>query len=178
MTNERMSGIAVRFLLVPLLVGFTWLGGFFVYKFLETAHIRQTLESYQPTTASAFDYKESKLGELMVDYSYQVNGETYRASGLSHFERAHKAALANQMVRQTIRQANQELPLVYFNPEQPAESSLLRTWPTNDSLNGLGVGGAMVTLGLGLLYLMLRRTRRVEELFVHQGAVAGAVEGT
>lgn len=178
MTNERLGGIAVRFLLIPLLVGFTWLGGFFVYKFLETEHIRTTLESYQSTPASAFAFQETAKGQFTVEYSYQVNGTTYRGNALSHFGRANRAALANQEVRQKIRQAKQQSPLVYFNPGQPAESSLLRTWPaTDDSLNGLGIGGAMVTLGLGLLYLSLRRTRRVEELFVHQGAAAGARGG-
>lgn len=178
MTNERLGGIAVRFVLVPLLIGFTWLGGLFVYKFLETVHIRQTLESYESMMASTYEYNEIRMGQPMVEYSYDINGKSYKGYTLCHFERAHKAALANQKVREKISRSNLEPPLVYFNPERPAESSLLRTWPAKDSLNGLGVGGAMVTLGLGLLYLTLRRTRRVEELFVHQGAVAGARGGT
>lgn len=87
MTNERLGGIAVRFLLIPLLMAFS---GFGIY--ILARHFQMRAEALE-------------LG-------------------------FHNTSIQSEVL-----------------------------------YNSLGFGAAVTTLGLGLLYLTIRRVRRVDELF-------------
>lgn len=177
MTNERLGGIAARFLLIPFLLAVTFLGGYFLFINWDSYQTKTQLESYLPVRATS--YTASKKGEngLTVAYEYTVNGMTYTSDHISAFRWVNDPFIRDEVARQELIQRSGELPVVYYNPEDPAEASLVRTVSHENVFNALGLGGAIFSGGLLLLYLATRRVRRVEELLEkpNTGAAAGAM---
>lgn len=185
MTNEQLGGIAVRFLLIPLFFGVAFLGGYFVYKNLESYRVKTELESYFPVRASNYSAFQDAGGNVVVTYEFNVGGVTYSSEQISPFARINEQVNRSDAARRKLQRYTEWLPVVYYDPADPTKASLLRTVPHKRVLNAVGIGGAIFTGGLLLLYLATRRVRRVEELLkkrptvraanLNPGAAAGAV---
>lgn len=166
MTNEQMVAFPIKFVqaLVALLLLAAAVNG--IWEVWREELRAKRLYTFVPVTAASHSVDltaaETVLG---LDYSYEYEGVLYRANTLSPFPEANEAAMADEGFREWITRDDAVELVVYINPDNPAESSVLRGWVGADRLRRMTGTGFIGSLAIVFLYMTLRPVRRVAQLF-------------
>ena len=169
MTNERLSSVAIRLVFVPLLAAATVTGLFLLWEFRgEYADAKRTA-GYHGISAKVTQVAHPGAAPhgLLLEYesggrSYEkviADNHPYHDTALAYLDRPYSGLV------------------IYLDPDHPEVIAFQHYADREPGLTNLVYGGLLTAAGLLLLYLTLRRVRRVEQLFAtvavesdHKGA--------
>ncbi|MTB52312.1 DUF3592 domain-containing protein [Lewinella sp. W8] len=166
MTNEQLVSFPIK-LIQTLVVGAILVVGVSgLWRAWQEELRAKQLYTFVPVTADSFSVETTPSGVFFdLEYTYVFAGQTYTGTSLSPFPAANDAARQDAGFREWITRSDTVDLVVYVNPENPAEASVLRGWVGTERRKRMATGGIMVSLSLMALYMILRPVKRVAQLF-------------
>ncbi|SEQ20077.1 DUF3592 domain-containing protein [Neolewinella agarilytica] len=155
------KGLLAILMLFWIVVGCVAVGTFWRVEL-----ISKELYGFEPVVAETFTVSESgSKPQLDVRYSYEYAGEKYEGHELSPYNELTVKASLDGALRKWLTRPDELKLMVFVDPKNPSRSSVVRGWARGNRIEGLAYGTFLITLGLGLLYLLFRPSRRVQDLF-------------
>ncbi|MEM9929294.1 MAG: hypothetical protein AAF840_05720 [Bacteroidota bacterium] len=166
MTNDRLFGLFLRVITVPLILIIVGIGGLALFSFCERELIAKEMYQWEPVLATDYQFSGTAAeGDLVFTYTYTYEGVDYQRETISPFKVLNLRARQSETFRKWALREDHPLLTVYVDASSPERSSIVRGWPQDDRIQSLVTGGGLFTVGLALLYFSLRRVPRVEKLF-------------
>ncbi len=166
MTNDRLFGLFLRTLAVPLLLLIVGVGGYILYSFWQKEAIAKELYRWEPVLAEGYTVTEvNDKGEFALHYTYRYGGSKYGSGSLSPYDELNDEAWNDEKFLEWLSREDHPPLTIYVDPADPARSSAVRGWAQGDRAETLFAGSGILTVGLVLLYFSLRKVPEVGELF-------------
>jgi hypothetical protein len=166
MTNEQLVSFPIKFVqvLVFSLVMAACASG--IWRVWQEELRAKELYSYVAVTATEYAAIPIASGALFeLEYTYEYEGVSYTGNTLSPFPEANQAARLDEDFRKWITRSDTVDLVVYVNPDNPAEASVLRGWVGVERLRVMTAAGFIASICCMALYLVLSPVRRVAHLF-------------
>jgi len=166
MKQKRKSLIFFKGLLAIFIISWIVMGSVTVMEFWRVELISKELYGFEPVVAETFTVNEVGSGpQLNVQYSYEYAGRRYEGHQLSPYNELTVKASLDGALRQWLPRPDELKLMVFVDPQYPSRSSVVRGWARDNRIEKLAYGSVLITLGLGLLHLLFRPRRRVQDLF-------------
>lgn len=166
MTNGKINGYFWRALVTPILIIWVIVGGVLIKNFWQTEIISKELYGFELVQAREVQITVVQTSsQLSISYQYDYAGETFASNQLSPYPELNAKAQVDETLRRWLTRTDKLSLMVFVDPDDPSRSSVVRGWAREDRIQGLAYGLTIFTLGLGLLHLVLRPARRVQDLF-------------
>ena len=141
-------------------------GSVMVIDFWSVELKSKKLYSFVPVPASKLKIQSSEdPEEFSIAYSYEYEGKSYSSDRISPYPFYNARAIKDANFRKWLGRSDKARLIVFVNPENPDEVSVVRGLARDNRIEKLGYGCTIITLGLGLLYLLFRPRHRVQDLF-------------
>lgn len=164
MTNDQVIKSGANMLLFPVIVFLFCVGLFLIYDFGQKEIISRKLASFSEVVAD--DYTLSRdLRKSLVAYTYTVDGISYGSTSFSPYPSLNKQAEWSSQIRALTTRVKDNNLIVYYDPDDPSQSSILRAWPREGRLGGLPMGGIIVWVGCLALSRFVQKSPRHDLLF-------------
>ncbi len=137
---------------------------FLLYDFWHKELISRELSGYSEVVAEEYTLSRN-MRQTELEYTYTVDGTTYRSNTFSPYPALNKQAAWSTQVRALTTRTETARLMVFFDPDDPAKSSILRGWPREGRLGGVSLGGICLWAACLLLRHIVQKVPRYDLLF-------------
>lgn len=164
MTKERMSGILLRVVMVPVLLLLICFALANISLFSKHANQTKEITSWVPIITNDYTIEwKANRADIIAVFSYEYEGEMYTVEGFSPFPELTEEAGENTELVQRILSKDHDPIVIYVNPDNPEMASMATGWARPGYSDDVS-GGVVLSLALLGLYFALRREPRVQDL--------------